>query len=513
MTITYHAGRRIQGLSTDRTSSSTSTSTYFNDTTSRSFTGSTTGTWTAKISPVSLTGIPSSSAYKVRFKMVVDTFTLDGGGSQPRECEGRTGFSSNTTWNGGSGSFLGIRTETVQWQGAGLYFWARDSTGWGSAQITSGAISGTYYFECENSNTGSVTLKMFDPTYTTQTGSTYTIAKNPQDLVYFLSEHHNNYGGQNLGVASLTTQNLKALGDVTTITDITPTNVQVGSRFEETDTRKMYHYNSNAPLIDESFASTPAMTWETNGGSSNMVYTVDTTTNHRAEQDSTGNASYTHGTCIGDIGQTLSNNWIMRINLVHTGWAAGEGGNQHINFWVSSKKQQTAGNADHAGLYWHTVQSSGGSGDGSGGAITGTYSGMYAFVSNEESTPAPTSIHNGGERIGTGVSNPVNGQNRYIEFIKNGNTFTMTDFGTDSTFTTSIDTMDIVDGDKNMKSSGSFNQSQMSAITGLRYIHLGLRGSDTSGGTYTVYCNMIKIWDNVTSVPTATHSWSEEGTT
>jgi hypothetical protein len=245
MAITYHSGERIQGLSTDRTSSSTSTSTYFNDTTSRSFTGGGNGTWTAKISPVSLTGIPSSSAYKVRFKMVVDAFTLDGGGSQPRECEGRTGFSSNTTWNGGSGSFLGIRTETVQWQGAGLFFWARDSTGNGSAQITSGAISGTYYFECENPNTGSVTLKMFDSTYTTQTGSTYTIAKNPQDLVYFLSEHHNNYSGQSLGSASLTTQNLKALGDVTTITDITPTNVQDNSIFVETDTARRYWFDED----------------------------------------------------------------------------------------------------------------------------------------------------------------------------------------------------------------------------------------------------------------------------
>ena len=137
---------------------------------------------------------------------------------------------------------------------------------------------------------------------------------------------------------------------------------------------------------------------------------------------------------------------------------------------------------------------------------------MYAFVSNDQANPTPTSVHNGAERIGTGVSNPVDGQNRYIEFIKNGNTFTMTDFGTDSTFTTSIDTMDIVNGDKNMQSGGSYSQSQMSAITGLRYIHLGLNGSDNGGGTYTVYCNMIKIWDNVTTVPTATHSWSEEGT-
>ena len=144
-----------------------------------------------------------------------------------------------------------------------------------------------------------------------------------------------------------------------TNTGVKPTDVQVGSRYEETDTRKMYHYNENTPLIDESFASTPAMTWETNGGSSNMVYTVDTTTNHRAEQDSTGNSGFTHGTCIGDIGQTLSTNWVMRINLVHTGWESPDGGNQSINFWVSSKKQQTSGNADHAGLYLHTVSNSG----------------------------------------------------------------------------------------------------------------------------------------------------------
>ena len=72
--------------------------------------------------------------------------------------------------------------------------------------------------------------------------------------------------------------------------------------------------------------------------------------------------------------------------------------------------------------------------------------------------------------------------------------------------------MDIVNGDKNMLSGGSFSQSQMSAISGLRYIHLGLYGSDNGGGTYIVYCNMIKIWDNVTEAPTDTHSWSEEGT-
>lgn len=180
---------------------------YSNTTANWNIAGSGNGTWLDKITPQSI-GTTLTDEYKIRFKLVFNSFTIKTG-QESRECQGRTGFAKGSSW-AGNPDFLGIRTETVQWQGGGLRFVSRDSGGTTQTEISS-SPSGTYYIECENPNNGTTTCKLFtDSTYLTQTGTTLTHTRNPQNLDYFVSEHHNNYSGINLGAINFNVSNAYA---------------------------------------------------------------------------------------------------------------------------------------------------------------------------------------------------------------------------------------------------------------------------------------------------------------
>ena len=296
----YFSGSKLQ-------ESGTSSSLVYSNTSSLgTVSGGGNGTWISKISPVSM-GTTLTGSYKVRFKMVFNSWTPDGGGSQPYECEGRTWFSNGNLWNGNPDG-LGCRTETVQWQGYGLRFNARDSSGSSSTLITN-SPSGTYYIECENPNDGTCTLKMFtDATYTTQTGSTYTHNRNPQNLNYFVSEHHNNYSGHNLGGLSFTPSSLYAYSNVPS------------TLWNKTETGASIEMNDEA-----------------DGGL--KLYTTSTGTNSNFTMDFDNKRPFSHtgSVCVftlnADVQQASTTNWFLQVGLGHTVGNTGH--------WLSAKSAQS----------------------------------------------------------------------------------------------------------------------------------------------------------------------------
>ena len=97
-------------------------------------------------------------------------------------------------------------------------------------------------------------------------------------------------------------------GTITTI-DVTstvtkPTNVQAGSRFEETDTRKMYHYNAPTLSFEDDFDTDSG--WTTAGTS-----VIDTTNEYWRQLDRTP--------MYKSLGVSLDTTWVCDLDIYWTG--------------------------------------------------------------------------------------------------------------------------------------------------------------------------------------------------
>ena len=233
MAITYHAGRRIQGLSTDETSTtngtaSSGTAVVF-DASSEVGSGNGINYSGNVISPNSGANVPpnySDVAITATVKLKIPssgvsemsvTATMSNGGWS------KFGLSSNqtnsTTANQGDLCQFGFRI-------------ADDGRAW-------------YYDTINNSNSG---------TSFTGGADTYKITVDSSGVVKFykgssLVHTSSNTASGNYYIMAVpyqyngtSTFTYTYSGDyVETTTGVKPTNVQVGSRFEETDTRKMYY--------------------------------------------------------------------------------------------------------------------------------------------------------------------------------------------------------------------------------------------------------------------------------
>jgi len=265
MAITYHAGRRVQGISG-------STITYESDFTTNTGwveadstnTGVDTSTERLDFNIVRSTtngkayydlgSALSDTAWVIRFKCVM-TASANGAGS-------------NTIGSFGMSSVTGDAVTTQDFLG---HYKAGNNNDY--SVVVDGSILGpstgsslgrplagtTRYHEMKRTSATSWTNSIYstsDYSGTPDATHTLTIASSITGLQYFNISNYNS--GSGAGVLSGYIDDVKIYDGVTSVVegDAKPTNVQVGSRWEETDTRKMYHRISTSETNQETNSGT-----------------------------------------------------------------------------------------------------------------------------------------------------------------------------------------------------------------------------------------------------------------
>tara|TARA_R110000787_G_scaffold285814_1_gene402405 strand:+ start:7 stop:1326 length:1320 start_codon:yes stop_codon:yes gene_type:complete len=289
MAITYHAGRRLQGSSTDRESQSlTTTQLVWSTTGSVGYTLSLGNTKVTKTAGASWTNSSamSTASFTVGTKFSVE-FSRDDIVSSSM-----TGLVKSQT--------TGLSAPFSIYM-AGSYFQIYESSSSiltlaGTPEISDRykievEVDGTVKYYMDDGGTGTWALK-----YTSLSTASGT---------YFVN------------VSSHATNSTAILGNsiVTTTTDLTPTNVQTGSRFEETDTRKMYHYTDPITFEDDftSYATQGAAdaVWVEDETGKVAVNITDNDIDFNLKTETTAHGiNYDFG--VGNVSDT---EWIIRYKM------------------------------------------------------------------------------------------------------------------------------------------------------------------------------------------------------
>ena len=251
MAITYHAGRRIQGISTD-TAQTLTTEIDLSTNSGWTFTGSnmsvdTTNEYLQGSSSTnddrgtkSLGITLSDTKFVVRQKMVLTDVTTGGNGQL---YFGYTDKDNSTTVLGNRDG-IGITIRT----GADFLHSYALNQAWQSAEtLTTTPTETTYYLEIIRSSPTEMTMKLFDNENYSGT-ATETVTNTISSSINGLD--HITIGGWDNGATGNITgrfSDIKIYNGVSSLTS-KPVNVQLQSRFEETDTRKIYY---KANLRDE----------------------------------------------------------------------------------------------------------------------------------------------------------------------------------------------------------------------------------------------------------------------
>ena len=267
MAITYHSGRRIQGTPTyldnfEYASQSTADDKWIPATTlvRVNVTDKTLGYTIERHSTNDIcyydlgTANISETKWVCRFKLV--TTAVNGGGSSHKM--GFFGLSSGTgSWSTSVdkiGFHHQISSNTAERDIHPAY--ASDGNyGAGSqAELSTQVVAGTHYYELSrlSSSQYRITISSTDAYNGDVEDETYTNLSGITGLQYFVIVNANDYtiSGSLVGYID----DLKFYNGVTSISS---GNVQVGSRYEETDTRKMYHYESPSVTFEDDFSSSP----------------------------------------------------------------------------------------------------------------------------------------------------------------------------------------------------------------------------------------------------------------
>ena len=406
MAITYHAGRRIQGL--EYTASTLTTSgfaqTWGKDPSNSQFevssgrinfldNTSSTGdrTWLDLQSIIG--SAVSTTKWLLRFKFNFSTLTS---GSYYYEFD--AGLSDTTVNHLTNQNYIGVRVLPAT---IGNLWRPRttDGTsyprGGASANISQSFSTGTdYYVEIKRTSASnwSISLSTTDAYDGDIQDDSYSDASGATGLRYFKfgdAVTNTGSGFTMQGVCDV----LEFYNDTNTVVktasgDAKPTNVQVGSRFEETDTRKMYSFNTPEYKV-HSFTSDD--TFQITSGSGNVEYLVV------AGGGGGGTRSGGGGGAGGLLQGTFSNLASGTYSVV-----VGDGGNGAVsgthatNGGDSSINSITAFGGGGGKHNWNFDGSSGGSGSGIG----------QAYSSSSVTTGQGTSGqgNNGGTTSSTSIS-------------------------------------------------------------------------------------------------------------
>ena len=293
MAITYHSGRRIQGL--ERTGSTPSTeevnfgSGYTYNASYFSATGSNGYTFTENASSIDqvmwkdLTTSVVGTQYVMRFPFTLTSFTGHTESANNHKQEIGLG-SSYGTGEDVARDFMGLRyvlnqnTNTIQ-----FLILAKDGSGTPnyalaySVAYASVSTPLTHYIEIIRDG-DTCKLKVYSDEYVTQVGSTASVTQTGVTGLQYYT--HNLFTQTSNGVSNGSSAGYDIYDGVTSVVatagDVKPTNIQTGSRFEETDTRKMYH---RGMFTTPSLSKTDCVGYytldETSGNPANHVTTAN----------------------------------------------------------------------------------------------------------------------------------------------------------------------------------------------------------------------------------------------
>ena len=258
--------------------------------------------------------------------------------------------------------------------------------------------------------------------------------------------------------------NISVLGsDLTQVAAIPfPTNVQLGSRAEITDTRKMYHYESGSPTDLDAVTWTNSPTGSTWGQSNNEITFANMT-------GSTEVMYYDVGTA--NISDTK---WVLRFKLDIDTWSQGTSGSSD---WVIFGLSSTAGNSD-------TSQDS-----------------MVGVIRNNSSSQSLAITRTNGTTINSQLGSTdleVLGATGsfYVEMIRTS----------DANYT-----LNVRSGSHSGTLLGSQNYTDASGVGGLRYIkamnHLTSNTNADASGSF----GEIEFYNGVVTAVLPSE-WKEEGT-
>ena len=285
--------------------------------------------------------------------------------------------------------------------------------------------------------------------------------------------------------------NFSALGDDVTPQAGRPTNVQVGSRFEETDTRKMYHYEVATPTKDYDMTTDPRTnTFDTSGVTTITHANSTLQLNQLNASGQMGAATYI------DLGSALSTKWVMRFRTKQSAYTSYMYNSQFQVGMSSVAPTSTAYNISSSlnwiGFRWYF-----------GTQFSAPYVGIEPRI---QQNAADNTHSNTNARLYGKPNETTNTTTSYYhEFIWNIDTFTYNLYDNANYTGTKLATATM-----SSSSNTHWVDGTPSSISGLQYLVFKM-GSDSNGGVWVNQLDDVQIWDGVI-VPATGNAWTEEGT-
>ena len=272
--------------------------------------------------------------------------------------------------------------------------------------------------------------------------------------------------------------------------DLTPSDVQVGSRLEETDTRKMYHYEPQVADYDYPMTTDP----RTNTFNSSLCTITHANSTLQMNQITNGGAGGS-ATYI-DLLSALSTKWVMRFKTKQTAYTSYAGNSQFQVGMSSVAPTSTAYNISSSlnwiGFRWYF-----------GTQFSATYQGIEPRIGQNT---GDNTHNNSTARLYGNPNNTTNtGTSYYHEFIWNVDTFTYNLYDNANYTGTKLATAIMSSSTNTQWVTGT-----PSSISGLRYF-VFKEGGDSSMGVWVNQLDDVEIWDGVIVAATG-NAWKEEGT-
>ena len=274
MAITYHAGRRVQGL--ERTGNTPDVEEDFS--TDNSYDTQTGTAYTVDYTTddrIEFDFTKDGSTHEVSFDLEsMGGFTMDSSSwiadwtfkvidsfAQASTSGAHATMAISSVADSGNnqtGDHVAVEIRNVAGAGSLMNLTGGVNSGMDNVRTTGSVDVGTNGFErfirlTKNGNT--CTLQIYTDSNRSTTPTTHTITlAHTVDMKYFRVLNFTGANGGSNAAGNLSVDDFKFYNGITSAPvapagDVKPTNVQAGSRFEETDTRKMYHYGGVAGAI------------------------------------------------------------------------------------------------------------------------------------------------------------------------------------------------------------------------------------------------------------------------
>ena len=471
MAITYHAGRRIQGSSTDVAALSFEEN--FSD-----------DTWVSNGTKVAVTSgvmrVSALTTVDTDYKRVLMSTTLndDNWIADFDFLPTSSSFQYGSIVSLGGLHFIKGNVDVDSDDSIGMIISlttgnsfavkARSISG-GSTGADSGAIPLTtttqYYIRLQREGTVG-TLSVFDDiartSHISSSPTTFTIDSGITSLNY--AQIGDGIDGSGAGwLYTGDFDNIKIYNGVTSIEDsVFPANAQVGSRFEETDTRKMYHYNDTI-TFESDFSSDNWLDQDTK----NVVNTGTELFDFDGRRDGTNDGSSVA------LGFTTSGDYVFRYIINFTTYTAGNGAIITVGLGSLPSSTIHTGTADYLGVR-HQLEPT------------------NKWLTQHVADGANMTTQDGHDTLSTYST----GTDYYVEqvFDTTANTFVVT-YRTTSHTGTTVQT-------RSATATGTYSMA---------YVRVDNAVDNATGGTMVGTMRNFEVYDGVTTVPTR-YAWSEEGT-